>query len=152
MQAWLVPFRMDSTGLILIAFCVWIGARLDGWGPGLLLGALLVASLLLHEAGHIVAATALGVPVREFGLSWIGAYVRRAYASRRRDEILISAAGPMMNLCVAIPLLFVPRIGAQLMLGNFALCLVNLLPLPSSDGLRILRTLRGAQLQAVARS
>ena len=90
------------------------------------------------------AATALGVPVREFGLRLGGAYTRRAYASRRRDEILISAAGPMMNLFLVLPLLLVPRVGAQLALGNLALCVVNLLPLPSSDGLRILRTLRGS--------
>lgn len=139
-----VPFRMFSTGWILIAFCVLIGAQLDGWELSLPMGALLVASLLLHEVGHMSAATALGVPVREFGLRLGGAYTRRAYASRRRDEILISAAGPMMNLFLVLPLLLVPRVGAQLALGNLALCVVNLLPLPSSDGLRILRTLRGS--------
>jgi Zn-dependent protease len=46
-----------------------------------------------------------------------------------------------MNLFLVVPLLFVPQLGAQLALCNLLLCVVNLLPLPSSDGLRILRTL-----------
>ena len=91
-------------------------------------------------------ATRLRVPVKEFGLRMGGAYNRRAYATRRRDEVLISAAGPMMNLLLVVPFLFVPQIGPQLALGNLALGLVNLLPFPSSDGLRILRTLWGVGL------
>ena len=144
MQRFFVPFRVYSTGWLLIAFCVLIGTKLDGWELGVPFGALLLASLLLHEVGHMAVASALGVPVREFGLRMGGAFNRRAYASCRRDEILISMAGPLMNLCVALPLLFLPRVGGQLALGNLALCLVNLLPLPSSDGLRIVRMMWGA--------
>ena len=143
-QRFLVPFRMYATGWVLIVFCVLIGARLDGWELGMPMGALLVASLLLHELGHMAAAAALGVPVREFGLRLGGAFNRRAYATSRKDEILISAAGPLMNLCLVFPLLLLPRVGVQLALGNLALCVVNLLPLPSSDGLRIVRMMWGS--------
>lgn len=136
-----VPFRIESAGWGLVALCVLIGAWLDGWRLAIPVGALLLISLLLHEVGHMLVATLLGVPVREFGLKLAGAYNRRAYATRRRDEILISAAGPLMNLAVAVPLLFVPQVGAQLALGNVMLCLINLLPLPSSDGMRILRNI-----------
>jgi len=66
--------------------------------------------------------------------------------TNRRDEVLISIAGPLTNLCLAIPFLFVPGIGTQLALGNLALCVVNLLPIPSSDGLHILQTLRHSGL------
>jgi stage IV sporulation protein FB len=107
-------------------------------------GALLLASLLWHEAGHILMAAYLRVPVREFGLTLAGAYLKRSRATRRRDEILIAAAGPLMNLLVVIPLLFVPRLGTQLAVCNLLLGVVNLLPLPASDGLRILRNLVGA--------
>jgi len=144
MEGIFIPFRMYATGWILIAGCILLGQRLDGWQYGLPLGTLLVASLLMHEVGHMIAASALGVPVREFGLRLGGAYNRRAYATCRRDEILISAAGPLMNLCVALPLLLLPKVGFQLALGNLALCVVNLLPLPSSDGLRIVRMMRGS--------
>jgi Zn-dependent protease len=139
MDRFLVPFRMHSTGWVLCAICGAIGVWLGGWRLGVPIGVSLLVSLLLHEVGHMLAARLLWVPVREFGLRLGGAYNRRAFASRRRDEILISAAGPLMNLLLVVPVLFIPRIGVQLALGNLALCVVNLLPIPSSDGLRILR-------------
>ena len=46
-----------------------------------------------------------------------------------------------MNLFLVLPLLYLPVIGTKLALCNLTICVVNLLPLPSSDGLRILRTL-----------
>jgi Zn-dependent protease len=70
-----------------------------------------------------------------------GAYNRRAYAGGRRDEVLISAAGPLMNLFLVLPLFYLPVIGPKLALCNLGLCVANLLPIPSSDGLRILRTI-----------
>jgi Zn-dependent protease len=68
-----------------------------------------------------------------------GAYTLRASARCGRDEVLISAAGPLFNLSLVLPFLFVPRIGGQIALCNFVLGIVNLVPIPSSDGLRILR-------------
>jgi Zn-dependent protease len=141
-----VPFRMHRTGWCLVFFCVILGVRIGGWQLGLPLGTLLLASLLLHEAGHILTATLLRVPVREFGLRLGGAYVRRACASRRRDEIFIAASGPLMNLVLIVPLIFVPRLGSQLATCNLFLGVINLLPLPSSDGLRILRNLWGSTI------
>jgi Zn-dependent protease len=142
MDRFLVPFRMHQAGWALVAFCVVLGVGLDGWRLGTLFGLLMVASLLLHEAGHMLAAASLGVPVHEFGLSLAGAYVRRAYAQSQQDEVLIATAGPLMNFCLMLPLSFVPVLGPKLALCNLALGLVNLLPLPSSDGLRILRAVR----------
>jgi Zn-dependent protease len=141
-----VPFCMHRTGWFLVLFCVLLGVRIGGWQLSLPVGALLLASLLLHEAGHMLTATFLRVPVREFGLRFSGAYIRRSHATRRRDEILIAASGPLMNLLIVVPLMFVPRLGPQLATFNLALGLINLLPLPSSDGLRILRNLSGSIL------
>ena len=141
MNRFMVPFRMHNTGWLLLASCVLIGIWLSGLWLGLAVGAALAASLLLHEMGHMLASIMLGVPVREFGLRLSGAYNRRAYAVRRRDEVLISAAGPLMNLLLVLPLLYLPLIGTKLALCNLMLCVLNLLPLPSSDGLRILRAM-----------
>jgi len=140
MLKFLVPFQMHKTGWVLVGCCALVGVRLDGWRLGLLLGALLVVSLLLHEVGHMMVARLLGVPVHEFGLRLLGAYNRREYAGSRRDEILISAAGPVTNLLMVVPLFFVPLIGIPLALCNLELGIFNLLPIPQSDGLRILRT------------
>jgi Zn-dependent protease len=49
-----------------------------------------------------------------------------------------------MNLLMVVPFLFLPRLGLQLALCNMMLAVINLLPLPSSDGLRILRNLSGS--------
>ena len=136
-----VPFCMHRTGWIIVLLCVFLGVRAGGWQLGVPEGILFLASLLLHEAGHLFAAAMLNVPVRELGLELRGTYLRRSYATRRRDEILIAASGPLMNLLVVVPLIFIPRIGIQLALCNLLLGVINLLPIPSSDGLRILRNL-----------
>ena len=136
-----VPFRMHHTGVFVILLCLAVGIRVGGWQLGLPAGALLLVSLLLHEAGHMFAAKSLGVPVREFGLRLGGTYVKRARAVRHREEILIAASGPMMNFLLVVPFFFIPRFGPQLAACNLAVGLVNLLPLPSSDGLRIVRNL-----------
>ena len=138
-----IPFRMHRSGWIIPVLCAFIGIYICGlgWRLGLPAGLLMVGSLLLHEEGHILAATALGVPVREIGLCMGGAYTRRAPARCRRDEVIISAAGPLLNLCLVLPLVFLPRIGGQIALCNLVLGIVNLVPFPSSDGLHILRML-----------
>jgi len=141
MYRFIVLFRMQSTGWLLLVLCVLFGIILRGWPLGPVVGGFLVASLLLHEVGHMLAAAMLGVPVREFGLCLGGAYNRRAFAQSRLDEVLISAAGPLMNLFLALTVVFLPQIGIQLAICNLTLCVVNLLPLPSSDGLRILRVI-----------
>jgi Zn-dependent protease len=137
-----IPFKMQQRGWVVILYCASIGIALNGWTYGPLLGLALLASLFVHEFGHVLMATSLGVPVREFGLSMTGAYIRRAYATRRRDEILIAVAGPLTNLIIAVPLLFMHVTGVQLALANIALGVINLLPIPASDGMRIFKTLR----------
>ena len=101
----------------------------------------MLASFLVHEAGHMLAAAYLCVPVRECGIKFGGVYIRRAYASRRRDEALIAFSGPVMNLLIVFPLMSLRRLGLQIALCNLAIGVINLVPLPSSDGLRVLRNL-----------
>jgi Zn-dependent protease len=139
-----IPFRMHATGWLLLLLCVLFGIAMQGWREGAVEGALVILCLLLHEVGHMFTAVALGVPVREFGLCGRGAYNRRAHSGRRRTEILISFSGPLMNLCLVFPSHYLPIIGNQLALYNLTLCILNLLPIPSSDGQRILRNLRGS--------
>jgi Zn-dependent protease len=150
MTKFMVPFRIHFSGLLLLALCILIGVGICGKWSGVVLGVLVVASLLLHEVGHMVAAILLRVPVREFGLCLRGAYNRRAFADCRRHEILISLAGPLTNLCLALSFWSLPVIGTQLALCNLMLCVVNLLPIQSSDGSRILLNLWGTRQAADA--
>jgi|ERR1700722_1507780 Zn-dependent protease len=147
----LIPFRISATGWLLLVLCILFGIALVGWPAGAIEGALVIVCLLLHEVGHMVTAVALGVPVREFGLCGRGAYNRRAHSGRRRTEILISFAGPLTNLCLALPAHFLPVIGNQLALYNLILCIANLLPVPFSDGQRILRNLMGSTAERSTR-
>jgi Zn-dependent protease len=142
---------MHRTGWIVVLFCLGVGFLMGGRQLGFLLGALLFASLLLHEAGHILTAAYFRVPVHECGIKLGGVYIRRGYALRRRDEILIAASGPMVNLLIVFPLLCVPRLGSQIAMCNAVIGLINLVPLPSSDGLHILRNLAPYTLCATSR-
>jgi Zn-dependent protease len=137
-----IPFRVHSTGWLLLLLCISLGVVLFGPRLGLIFGLCMVSSLLLHEGGHILAAIFLGVPVREFGLHIAGAYIRRARAATLQDEVLIAVSGPLMNFCLMLPLSFIPVLGPKLALCNLALGIVNLLPIPASDGMRIFRALR----------
>jgi len=144
MKSFKVPFRMHDSGWLLLGLCMLFSIALCGLSRGMVLGYLVAASLVLHELGHIVASMLLRVPVSEFGLCLGGAYNRRSYAVRRRDEAIISAAGPLINLCLVLPSLILPVIGKQLGLCNLMLCVVNLLPIKSSDGSRILDAIWGS--------
>jgi len=74
---------------------------------------------------------------------------------RNRDDILITMAGPAMNLLLAVGLMALARVGLLVQLkpmadlcGRFAslsllLCYFNLIPIPPLDGSRVLRVLIG---------
>jgi len=73
----------------------------------------------------------------------------------RRDDILVSLAGPGMNVLLAIALMAFARVGLLLNAGSLAglcmemaflsllLCFFNLLPIPPLDGSHVARNLIG---------
>lgn len=93
-----------------------------------------VAALLLHELGHAVAATVVGVRVKGIGLNWKGLYLRREAGSPGRN-LVISAAGPVTNLLLVMLWGVWPMFG----LANACYALFNLFPLPGADGERVVR-------------
>lgn len=141
---WEVPFRLHSDGWILLLLCLFIGIAMGGLWMGLPITVFLVLSLILHELGHVTMAMLLRVRVSEIGLRLKGAYIRRAPAGHPYDEALIAFAGPMANFCLMVAFIYMPWIGHRLSLGNLAIGLINLLPIPASDGRRIWNSLLGA--------
>lgn len=107
-----------------------------------LLAALLLAALF-HELGHYLLLRSVGGTVARIRLSLFGAEMQIASPERLsyRQEVWVAAAGPLVNLLLALLLAGLGRIaepcylfaGAQLVLGCF-----NMLPIRPLDGGRIL--------------
>jgi Zn-dependent protease len=105
-------------------------------------------SLVMHEAAHICAARALGIRVKRAGVNWRGPYIVREQGTPLANA-MVSAAGPVINLLLAVLLW---NDWPSCAIANLVLGLSNLLPIPSSDGRRILRELSVARsAQAPAR-
>jgi membrane-associated protease RseP (regulator of RpoE activity) len=110
-------------------------------------------AMLIHELGHLAAAGACRVPVRELGLGWgpklfsfrfrevefklhalpIGAYVRMDMTELQRrslmQQVSVLLAGVVVNLGAAIL-----ASGTWFGLMNLLLAATNLLPLYQQDG------------------
>ena len=98
-----------------------------------------IPAVLLHEMAHVLAATALDVRVKRFGISWKGPYVVREQGAPFAN-FCIALAGPALNLFLAITFwTFAPQFG----LVNMVLGLYNLMPfIPGLDGHRALAAYR----------
>jgi len=117
-------------------------SALSGGLPGAIEAAGLVLAtylfILLHELGHCVAARRAGVPVLDVTLWPLGGMARMAgLPADPRAELVIAAAGPLVNLGLALVLaiLGLDRLASL----NLALGLFNLVPCFPLDGGRVLR-------------
>ncbi len=98
----------------------------------------LVLSAVLHECAHLVAAYSAKVKVKRIGLSWKGPYIVREPGTPVQNT-LISLAGPGINLALCV---LCWQWSHTFAFVNGFLAFVNLLPIPSSDGLRVYRIWR----------
>jgi Zn-dependent protease len=102
----------------------------------------IVIAIVSHEAGHAAAAQAVGLEWRPFArLPWkIGvAVVAPATGIRPRDDLFIALAGPSASALLAA-LTF--QVAPWLSLFSALVAVLNLVPLPGSDGMRALRAAR----------
>jgi Zn-dependent protease len=141
------------------------GNPLEGALFGVVLMMLLFACVTLHELGHSIAAQYYGIPVKEIVLLPLGGV---ALISRNPEkplhELVIAAAGPLVNVVIAIVLFgvvagtgIVPAnlndLGQLLnspswqtmllwlLAANVSLVIFNLIPAFPLDGGRIFRAL-----------
>ena len=155
--------------VIVLGAMMWSGFGPAGAAFGALLMVLLFACVTLHEFGHAVVAQRLGIPVREIVLLPIGGVaVLARNPDRPLHEVLIAAAGPAVNVAIAIglsvalsvkagvggldpaALVRAPEAGPSLaaalvwlLNANVILVLFNLIPAFPLDGGRILRGVLG---------
>jgi Zn-dependent protease/CBS domain-containing protein len=164
-----IDIKVHVSFLLIVA----IGAMQWGQGFGfrgvifgILSTVLLFVCVTLHELGHSLVAKRFGIPVREITLWPFGGIAQlNGKPKTPMHELLISIAGPLVNVVLALLMLAVGLIwlggkglGQELLLvgkapptlatlvalmlgSNVVLAVFNLLPALPMDGGRVLRAL-----------
>jgi Zn-dependent protease len=160
--------------LILGAF-QWGGSTpgsIEGALFGVVLMILLFTCVTLHELGHGLVAKYFGIPVKDIVLMPLGGVAQLGKNPEKPlHELLIAAAGPLVNVVIAIVLFIATGFSAQLgvlggrgellnalntpsprtlllwlLTANVSLVIFNLIPAFPLDGGRILRALLAMKL------
>lgn len=106
-----------------------------------------LSSVVLHELGHGAAALLLGREIRSVRLLPSGISLGLSPPASYREELFIAAAGPFMNLCYgALAVLLPPELREAVTALSLFLAVLNLLPIRSLDGGRILYALLAPRL------
>jgi hypothetical protein len=106
-----------------------------------LITAIQLAAILIHEAGHVLAAWVFHFRFLGIGFNLLGPYVRVFGNYSQPENTIVALAGPGAN-CVAGAILAaagLPATGRLVALVG----LVNMLPIPGSDCWRAMRAVQG---------
>lgn len=152
-----IPVRLHFTFLLFLVWIVLLG-RAQGAPLMAVFLLLLFGCVLLHELGHALTAKRLGIGTRDIVLYPIGGVAMLTERAKPRQELLITLAGPAVNVVIALVLGIVIfattrelpslsfRLQNQSMMealfaANVALALFNMIPAFPMDGGRVLRSL-----------
>ncbi len=133
--------------LLLTPTILWIGAvwRYEGMYHFINIA----LSAVLHECGHLLAFSALGMDMPRIAPVARGVRLIAPERLSYRQEMIIAAAGPAANIVVWIlGLMWQGRVTALAEFGeiNLVTALCNLVPMADLDGERILRCLLSSHL------
>ncbi len=160
--------------LTFIFLLIWVGfSSLMGGGSTetILTDVLFILALfvcvVLHEFGHALTARRFGIVTEDITLLPIGGVARlERMPEKPREEFLVAAAGPAVNVVIAGVLVgglflsgfFTQPLTAALLLNNFwmrllsanlTLALFNLIPAFPMDGGRVLRAFLASRMDYV---
>ncbi len=120
-----IEIKMHITfPLILIwaalSFGYFRNAGLEGALYGILVTLLVFVIVVLHELGHSLAAQYYKIPVKQIILLPIGGVAQlEEIPEEPRKELIIAAAGPLVNVLLALLLLIIaPLLGQELSTSN----------------------------------
>ena len=100
-----------------------------------------LSSVLLHEMGHLFASLLYHKPPRSIKIVPTGISLGLVSASSYVEEIVVAAAGPLMNLlCFTLTPLFPSALTNTMKSVSLLLCFLNLLPIATLDGGRVLKS------------
>ncbi len=98
-----VHVRLHALFLVVMVLVVYLTTRQGSTDPawyGASVVALLFASVLLHEAGHCLAARKIGGRAEQILIGPLGGLSVVSPSHDRQSEIVITLAGPLVNLIV----------------------------------------------------
>ena len=100
-----------------------------------------LSSVVLHEMGHLFATLLYHKPPQSIKIVPTGISIGLASASSYAEEIVVAAAGPLMNLiCFALAPLFPSSLTHTMRSISLLLCFLNLLPIATLDGGHVLKS------------
>ncbi|MFD1206984.1 MULTISPECIES: site-2 protease family protein [Sporosarcina] len=124
-----MKFRLHPILLPFFLFLAFTG--------GLAFYALIFISLLLHEAGHIIAARINGMSVRSVTIMPYGGEMRIAkrYLYSKKARFFVAIGGPIATLIVLLAAKLIPFVGDdQVVQIQMAILCLNVLPVLPLDG------------------
>lgn len=117
--------------------------------------AVVFVSIMVHELGHAFMMRKLGDRSVHIVLHAMGGYAQGTAWRSRREQILISAAGPVAQLALGavawmllrlglVPISYYPVVALQMLIWvSFIWAIFNLLPIIPMDGGRIMESIMG---------
>lgn len=148
-----VPVEVGASALLLLGFLALSFGRSGTAGlvAGIAYAVVLLASVLVHELGHAVVGSRLGLRPRRIMLHGFGGFTEYGRRPRPAEGVISSMAGPLAGLALGVVCLLLrltlgpalpPLVAGMLQAGvfiNFFWSLFNLLPIFPMDGGQALR-------------